>query len=145
MDYFVGFKVSSNTTNEKFVLKNKQLMDNDDNFVKINLTQEDIDMINQKIQNSSGQGNQPGPGEGQIQQPQQPPQQQQPQQQQQQPPQQPPQQQPPQQQQPKVVTLPTGWRYIKEPSDGGPAYFESIDGKQKQGEVPTIPYFQPQP
>ena len=60
MDYFVGFKVSSNTTNEKFVLKDKQLMDNDDNFAKINLTKEDIDIINQKIQ--SGPGNPPGPG-----------------------------------------------------------------------------------
>ena len=52
MDYFVGFKVLSNATNEKFVLKNKQLMDNDNNFAKINLTKEDIDIINQKIKSS---------------------------------------------------------------------------------------------
>ena len=141
MDYFVGFKVSSNATNEKFVLKNKQLMDNDDNFTKINLTKEDIDIINQKIQNGQGnppgpgQGNPPGPGQGN--------------------PPGPGQGNPPGPGpsnmngpsiigQPKVVTLPVGWKPIQDPANGR-QYFQSIDGKITQPEVPRAPYLQPQP
>ena len=146
MDYFVGFKVSSNATNEKFVLKNKQLMDNDDNFTKINLTKEDIDIINQKIQNGQGnppgqraeslqqltrqvaslpnefgpgQGNPSGPGPSNM-------------------------NGPSIIGQPKVVTLPVGWKPIQDPANGR-QYFQSIDGKITQPEVPRAPYLQPQP
>ena len=124
MDYFVGFKVSSNATNEKFVLKNKQLMDNDDNFTKINLTQEDIDIINQKIQN--GQGNPSGPGQGNPSGPGLGPSNT---------------NGPSTTGQPKVVTLPVGWNPIQDPASGR-QYFQSIDGKITQPEVPTAPYQQ---
>ena len=58
MDYFAGFKVDSNITNQKFAIKNKSLLNNDVDFSKINLTQEDINLINQKIKNGNGQPDQ---------------------------------------------------------------------------------------